>query len=224
MPCIVQAEVLYLKDGSNLVGKLVRVEGDTLYFQPSFGGILKFSKTTVWRILFDESKNEPKGQVGGDRFSRPETSAAEPGSLIVDFDGMSLANKIIVHRKRNYEDHEQANAIKSTLVVDGIEVATVIDSTTDKVYREGPDTILKNSMRLPDFRVELSAGPHSCLILIKNLGASDYKNQFEFSPLDLSLNVENVVIYPKRITTIEIGKKRGTLRLGMPELYVKTYR
>ncbi len=224
MPCIVQAEVLYLKDGSTLVGKLVRVDGDTLYFHPSFGGTLKFSKSTVWRILFDESKTEPESKAGIDRLSMPEMNAAEPGSLIVDFDGMDVSNKIVVHRNRNYEDHERANAIQSALIVDGVEVATVIDSTTDKVYREGPNTFLKNSMNLPDFRVELDAGPHSCLILIKNLGASAYKKAFEFSPLDLSLNVDNVVIYPKRKTTIEIGKKRGALKLGMPELYVKTYR
>lgn len=220
-PCLLQAEVLFLKDGSSLVGKVLRVEGDTLYFQPSFGGaVLKFSRSNIERVQFDESE---KGR-SLDQYGMPAASTADPGSLIVRFDGMSLSNKIIVHRKRNYKEHERANAIRSSLVVDGLEVASVIDSTMEKVYREGPDTYLKNTFTVPDFHVALAAGPHSCLILIKNVGIASFKNAFEFAPLDLSLNVDNVVVYSGRITTIEIGKKRGALKLGMPTLYLKTYR
>ncbi|MFH1756355.1 MAG: hypothetical protein ABIA59_11705, partial [Candidatus Latescibacterota bacterium] len=151
-------------------------------------------------------------------------TSVEPGSLIVSFDGISISNKIIVHRKRDYEGHERANAIKSALIVDGLEVASYVDSTTDKVYREGPDTHLKNTIDMKNFRVALEAGPHSCLIIIENMGAAEYRNEFESTPLELSVNVDNVIIYSKRNTTVEIGKKRGAFRLGAPNLFVKSYR
>jgi hypothetical protein len=223
-PCILQAEVLFLKDGSNLVGKLLRVEGDTLYFQPTFGGTLKFNKSDVRRIQFDDSEEGVGSRAGIDRYATPVMNEAEPGSLIVSFDGISVSNKITIHRMRNYEELERANWIQSSLIVEGREVASVIDSTIDKVYREGPDTYLKNTMNLPDFRVELESGTYSCLIVIKNIGASEHNKAFEYAPLDLSLNVDNITIYPQRNSTIEIGKKRGTFKLGMPKLYVKTYR
>jgi hypothetical protein len=203
----------------------VRVEGDTIYFQPSFGSEpLPFHKASVWRIQFDDAEKPSQGMTRVDQPSTPAMNPAEPGSLIVAFGELDISNKIVVHRKRNYEELERANAIRSALIVDGLEVASVIDSTTDKVYREGPDTYLKNTIRMNDFRVKLDSGPHSCLILIENLGASAYKKHFESTPLELSLNVENVVIYPKRSTTIEIGQKRGTFKLGKPKLYVKSHR
>jgi hypothetical protein len=224
IPCLLQAEVLFLKDGSSLVGKLVRVDGDTLYFQPSFGGLLQFDKSSVWRIQFDESENVPGSNADIGQPAMPGMNTAEPGSLIVTFDGMKISNKIVIHRKRNYEELERANAIKSALIIDGLEVASVIDSTTDKVYRDGPDTYLKNTIHMPNFRVKLDSGPHSCLIVIENIGGSDYEKHFESSPLDQALNVDNVVIYPKRNTTLEIGVKRGSFKLGKPKLYLKRYR
>jgi hypothetical protein len=224
IPCVLQAEILFLKDGSNLVGNLVRIEGDTLYFQPSFGGTLQFSKSDVWRIQFADSDPLLEKVMETGRQGEPAKKVEGPGTLVITFGGISISNKIVVHRKRNYDELERANWIKSSLVVDGSEVAAVIDSTTDKVYRDGPDTIIKNTMKMQDFRVDLDSGTYSCIIIIKNVGASEHKKDFEYAPLDLTLKVENVTIFPQRQTTIEVGKKRGAFRLGMPKLYIKTYR
>ncbi len=221
MPCLIHAEVLYLKDGSTIKGELVRVEGDTLHFKVSFGGQLKFAKDKVLWIQFSDSIPPIPTRGSGDRPGFPGMSSAEPGSLIVAFDGLELSNKIIVHRNRDYAAHESANAIESILLVDEQPVASYIDSTTDKIVRKGADTELKNTIRFADFRVQLEPGPHSCTLVVRNRGRNDYKNAFEHAPFNLTLDVGDIIIYPERDTRVEIGAKRGFLRLGAPKLFVK---
>ncbi len=221
VPCVIQAEVLYLKDGSVLVGTLIKAAADTLYFKPSYGGQVKFAKSEVLKIHFSDSIRELQGAGMGERSLLPGASSAEPGSLLVSFDGLKLSSKIVVHRGKDMSGHETANTIESLLMVDGFPVASYADSITDKKIRNGPDTVLKNTIRLSDFRVQLSPGPHTCVLIVKNSRNAGYEDAFEFEPLNVSLDFGDVIIYPGRKAHFEIGQKRGVLRLGKPKLYIK---
>ncbi len=216
IPISVQTDVLYLKDGSVLVGKLVKTARDTVYFETSFGTHMKVCRTRVLRIQFGDSISS-----GREHLAFPRAKPADPGSLVVSFSDLKISNKIIVHRNRDYARHEQANAIESILIVDGETVASYVDSTMDKTVRKGPDKILKNTIKLTDFHVALDSGPHNCLIIVRNPPRSAYENHFEHERLNLKLSLRDVIVYPGRTTQVEIGLKRGTLGLGTPRLYWK---
>ena len=220
-PGLLQAETIFLMDGSTLIGTLVKIEGDTLVIKPSFGGAVKLPKQLIWKIQFSDTIPPGQAQTGRGSAALPDFSIAEPGSLMVTFDNVKISNKIAVHRGRDYEGHERANSIEAILVVDGETVSAYVDSTTDKTIREGTDIFLKNTMEPKEFRIELPAGPHSCRILIHNPDYPEYAKEFENAPLDLKLEVGDVIIYPGRKTVIPVGLKKGFLKLGEQSLYTK---
>ena len=53
LPYLSRSEVLYLRDGSTLQGKLLRMSNDTLYVKTSFGATVPMHKSVVLRIDFD---------------------------------------------------------------------------------------------------------------------------------------------------------------------------
>jgi len=221
VPYMIQADTIYLLDGSTLVGTLEKIDGDTLYVKPSFGGMIKLSKQLIWKIQFSDAAPPGQAQTGGGSAVMPGFTSTEPGSLLVTFDDIKISNKITVYRGRDYEEHERANAIEVVLIVDGQTVSTYVDSTTDKVIRSGINTYLKNTIQLKDFRVELSAGPHACRILIRNPDYPEYETAFENARLDLKLEIGDVIVYPARKAVVPVGLKKGFMKLGNQSLYAK---
>ena len=62
LPALTQSEVLYLKDGSSIQGKLKRLVNDTLYFETSFGSSIRVPREQVVRIDFADSPTiQPPG-------------------------------------------------------------------------------------------------------------------------------------------------------------------
>ena len=221
VPYMIQADTIYLLDGSTLVGTLEKIDGDTLYVKPSFGGTIKLSKQLIWKIQFSDTAPPGQAQTGGGSAVMPGFTSTEPGSLLVKFNNLTISNKINVYRGRDYEGHERANTIEAVLIVDGQTVSTYVDSTTDKVIRKGVDTHLKNTIQLKDFRVELPAGPHGCQILIRNPDYPEYEKAFVNARLDLKLEIGDVIIYPARKAVVPVGLKKGFLKMGKPSLYAK---
>jgi len=209
-----ESETLYLRDGSALNGRFVRMAQDTVYFETSFGSVLRVHKEKVSRVDFVD------GQTPAPHESRsPIHVSEEPGTLDVSFEKFELTSRITVERDREREAHERENAIELALLLGDKKVYSVIDSTTDKIVREGPETILRNDMRPRDFKVALAPGLHRCAVVLANSRASVYVERFDPAPLDKKLTLDNVDIKPGETTYIRIGLKRKSWRIGKSELF-----
>jgi hypothetical protein len=213
LPVLSQSEVLYLKDGSTIQGKLVRFVNDTLYFETSFGPEVRVPREKVMRIDFVESALQP-----GLMQTVPQQSSA-PGTLMVSFEEFHLTSRVNVHRGKNREALTQANSIELALYVGSDKVHSEIDSVTDKEIREGPDTALRNDMSPTDFKVAVASGTYQCRVFFGNSMVGDYKDYFATGPHEKKLLVENVKILPAETTQLRIGMKRK-MKFGAAQLYV----
>jgi hypothetical protein len=216
IPAILQSEVVYLKDGSEIRGKLVSCAGDTLTFEPSFGGRIHIHRSDVVQIVFDESK--AARHVGAET----EPVAEGPGVIKITFKDDKLNSKIAVTRKSKNTEAEiiRANWIEQLLIVEGDTVYSRVDSTMDKTINKGHEKLYKNTIELDDMSAELEAGIHACVVVIRNLGTGTFDGDFDEGPLDLTLTFETVGLYPNRTTQLRVGIKKGFMRMGKPKLYL----
>ncbi len=199
------AETIKLRDGSVIKGKLVRMSGDSLYFQTGFGSVLGFNRSQVSSLIFWEDVIK--------EYVSKQNSAAEPGSLQVTFNGLKLSNKVTVHRGKHIEDNLKANYLEESLYIDSEKVFSYIDSTMDKIISNGADKEYKNTIKLQDITVGLKPGPHWCRIVIRNPGV-DFKANFSNKPFFMDLNMGDIIIYSKKTVRREVVVKKKKMGLA----------
>lgn len=214
LPGLLVSDTLYLKDGSIFKGVLIRVTGDTVYLETSFGSEIRVPKADVRRIDFVDSLEVP---VPEGRAVVPVSS--DPGTLMVTFEDFKVTSKIVMKRGRDEEGHERENSIEQALMISERKVYSVIDSTTDKVIKEGPDTKLRNDMKPVDFRVVLPSGLHHCTLVFANSRVAEYGDRFDPRPLERRLDMENINIEPGETYLVRIGSKRKKWGLSKGVLY-----
>jgi hypothetical protein len=212
LPAILQSEVLILKDGSEVKGKIVTFEGDTLVFAPSFGGKIYVHRDNIVKIIYDESVRETSSGVQPDPVG--------DGVLRVVFKNNKLSSKIALTSKyKAYADEIiRANWIDLYLIVGIDTVYTRVDTTMDKTVYKGHERLYKNTVRLEDMQVTLPAGSHRCEIVIRNRGAQSHENLFDEGPLDLHLVIDMISVTKGLSTTVNTAIKKGFLRSGSPRL------
>jgi hypothetical protein len=216
VPAILQSEVLYLKDDSEIRGTLVSFVGDTLTFEPSFGGLIRVHRSQIVQLVFDESKAAHAPAITGER-ETPEG----PGMIKVVFKDDKLSSKVVVSRANKKREAEiiRANWIEQLLVVGGDTVYSRVDTTMDKTIFQGHDKLYKNTIELEDMSAKLEAGVYQCIVLIRNVGAGVSDVDFDEGPIDVSLELETVGLYFDQTTLVRVGMKKGFLRMGQPKLY-----
>lgn len=204
-PGLLQSEVLKLRDGSVINGRLVRMESDTLYFETSFGSTLAIHRSGVVRIEFEPAAGSPAGEPLDGRSLQ---TAAEAGTLAVRFDDFQLTSRIVVKRGGDRDAYARANAIEQSLMVGDRKAHSVVDSLTDKIVRKGPETVLRNDAKPVDFKVTLPAGIYSCAVVFHNPYASEFEDSFDPSPLEKRLVLEPVIVEPANTTRLRVDLKR----------------
>ena len=219
-PGALRGEVLYLKDGSAIRGSVVKLEGDTLTFDPAFGGRIKIARSVIARIVFVESAQPgpgPSAAGGGETASG--VNPAGKGALAVTFKDRDVYSKVVVKSRKDEARLLEANYGVQLLVANGDTVYSRTDSTTDKTIYKGHVKMYRNNVELTDFEVPLKAGLYHCVVVAQSRGKDWENTEFEPNPLDLIINIDNVQVYPDRTTRIELGIKKGRLRLGKPRFY-----
>jgi hypothetical protein len=200
-----ESEKLYLRDGSVLMGKLTGVKSDSLFFITSFGARMVIERAKALRIDFSDSLIVSNRNVTNDKVL---SSSEQPGSLHVVFDSRGYSSKILVHRDRDTAASLKANSIEEALFIDNQKVFSFTDTVMDKIERNGPDKVYKNSIDLKDIKIQLRAGPHRCKIVVRNLGAIEHKDNFENKPLFEEFEIGDLVIYPGKLTQIQANVKK----------------
>jgi hypothetical protein len=225
LPALSQSETFHLKDGSTLQGTFIRFVNDTLYVKTSFGAVVPIHKSAMLRIDFAEDL--PTGlPYGSGAAPQPTpvvgmpTQSAEPGSLQVIFDKFSLTSEVIVHRGKNREELERANAIENYLLVDGVKKHSTMDTEMNQEIRVGPETKVRNKIEPEGYMVVLPAGPHHLKIGIGNTHAGDFAERFPDGVLDKTLTLDDFIIAPGHTTQVRIGLKKKFKGLGASYLYV----
>ncbi|MEJ2721769.1 MAG: hypothetical protein P8181_11620 [bacterium] len=216
VPALLLGETLYLTDGSTLKGKLVRYVNDTLYFETGFGATIAIPKDKIQRIVFSEG--EPEVPAPGPAAAAFTYTA--PGSLRVVFDKVEVSSRVSVDRGKDREAIERENWIEEALRIGNRKVYSHIDSTMDKVVRNGPETILKNDFTAVDFTVPMAPDFYHATLVIGNTFAKDYKDRFDPEPLDRRLLLENLRIEPGKTTIIRVGVKKKMWGLSKGPLYI----
>jgi hypothetical protein len=213
VPAILQGEVLYLKDGSEIRGRIEAFGADTLVFAPSFGGRIHVFRGDIVRIVFDETAAPAKTVV---------TPAEAPGTISLTFKDDKVTSKIAVKSSQKSREAElvRANWIQQIFVVGRDTVFTSIDSTMDKTIYSGHEKEFKNTMELEDVQVVVAEGVYRCVLIVRNLGADEFEDSFNEGPIEMRLEFETVGSIANQTTTLRAGIKKGFLRSGSPRFYL----
>ena len=213
-PSILLSDILYLKDGSRIPGRVISFEGDTLFYAPSYGGKISVHRDEVAKIIYDESEDTGTMPV-------TKTQPTGPGVVSVTFKDDKLTSKIKETKKTKKFKEEllKANWIEQLLIIGRDTVYSRVDTTMDKTIYQGHEKLYKNTIRLEDMTATIESGVYQCVVVIRNLGAETHKDAFDEGPLDLRLEFQTVGIHPDQTTRLQIGIKKGMLRLGRPKLY-----
>jgi len=212
VPSVLSGEILYLKDGSEIRGKILAIQADTLTFEPAFGGRIRVHRTEIAKIVFDDSVSP------GTKVTPP---ASGQGVVMVVFEGSNkLTSKIAITNKtkKNESDLIRANWIEQLLIVEGDTVYARVDTTMDKTIYKGHDKIHKNTIRLEDMSVRLDAGSYRCVVVIRNVGSETYPKEFDEGPINLSAEFEMASVQPNVTTELRVAIGKGFLRMGAPKL------
>lgn len=213
VPAILQGEVLYLKDGSEIRGRIESFGVDTLIFAPSFGGRIHVHRGDIVRIVFDETAAPAK---------QGAAVSAGPGTISLMFKDMSVTSKIAVKsgQKTNEAELIRANWIQQIFVVGPDTVYSSIDSTMEKTIYSGHEKEFKNTIELEDVQAVVDEGVYRCVLIVRNLGADEFGNSFSQGPIEMRLDFETVGAYANQTTTLKAGIKKGFLRSGTPRFYL----
>lgn len=217
LPAAVPGEVVRLKDGSTLKGRLVRVEGDTLSVRLDLGSQIKIYRALIESIVFSDSLIVDP--------ARPAVSVVVPaaptgvGVIAVKFEDREVSSKITIDKKKNWDAKVRSNNIVVEFIVDGVVAYTAIDTTTDKTIYLGQDKQLKNVAELKDFTVQVAAGSHRCELVVRNRDPDTYRQDFDPAPLNAVLDLNEVTIKPGGIQRVDVRIDKGMLRTGSPKLY-----
>ena len=215
-PALASGEVVRLRDGSTLRGRLVSVVADSLTVRLSAGPRVTLHRSQVLAIDFDDAAGiAAAGQV-------PPVAApavAGKGTIYVSFKDREVSSKISIEHKRDWDAHVRSNAIVVELLVNGVVVHAAVDSTTDKTIYKGHTTQLRNDAVLEDFSVEVPAGAHQCEVIVRNFDEDTYREDFDDKPLHAALVIDSFEVPAGSGGRIEVGIDKGTLKMGKARLY-----
>ena len=216
IPILALGEVIYLKDGTSIKGKIVEVESDTLVVDTDYGRV-RIPKDKILRIDYsDEAKPPPAAARDTLRYQ-----STEAGTLSVSFDSFRFTSRIVVERNDpNRAEYELANTIEQRLIVDGVVRHTYRDTVTDKLVYRGREIVLKNDMKPEAFKVALAPGSYTCRVHILTARGTDEKYEYQDDPVDETLALGVVDIAPGRISDYRIGSRKKKWGLGGRELFV----
>jgi hypothetical protein len=216
IPALATGEVVHLRDGSSLQGRLLAVAGDSLTFRLAIGPQVKIHRAQVLSIVFDESAGTAPPALGTPTLP-PANSGV--GTITVSFKDTKISSKISVHMKKDYEAHVRSNAIVVELIVDGNVVYSATDTTMDKTIYKGHETQLKNDATLEGFSVEVPAGRFQCEVIVRNFDENTFRDDFDPEPLHAALVLDEFEVRADGGVRIEVGIDRGTMKLGKAKLY-----
>jgi hypothetical protein len=215
LPVSGRCDIVKLRDGSTLKGRVVSIVDDTLSVETGFGALLRVPRAAVILVSFTDSLPEKP--------TAPASVEPAPGSgtgrVAVTFVDDKVSSKIGVVRGRDRAARLRANSIELRLSADGRVVHTWVDSTMDKTIYNGPERVYKNTAELEDFEVELPAGLHHLELVVRNTGYEEYADAFDGDPLQMTLPLDNIQVVADRSVRIKVGISRGLLRMGEPHFH-----
>lgn len=214
IPALAPGEVIRLRDGSSLNGRLIRVDEDSLTFRLSVGPAVRIHRAQIVSIVFDDSAAGLPA-AGATRVPAPSGS----GTIEVSFKDRELSSKISIEKKKDWDASETANDVIVELIVDGIVSFTEVDTTTDKKIYHGHETQLKNEIELADFKVQVPAGIRHCKLIVRNRGVNEYRDAFDPEPLNMVLAFDNLEVRPGEISRLDVGITRGKMKMGKARFY-----
>jgi hypothetical protein len=213
LPALIRGEVLYLKDGSSIQGKLLRLVNDTLYFETSFGSEVRVPRDQVARVEFSPST------VPSPVATHVPFQSELAGTVLVNFEKFKVSSRVSVHRDKEKAAILRANAIECALYLGSVKAFSTVDSVADEEIREGPDTVYRNDMTPARIKVAVAPGSYQCRLFLRNVARAEEAEYFVGDPLEKDLLVENVKILPGETTQLRVGMKRK-MKIGSAQLFV----
>ncbi len=217
LPAMVPGEVVRLKDGSTLKGRLLRVDGDSLTIRLSVGVPIKVHRNAVESIVFSDSIPPSPAAVPAVAGAGPADPAGV-GTVSIKFEDRNVSSKITVDKKKHWDEKVASNAIVVQFVVDGAVKYTAIDTTTDKTIYHGHDKQLKNDAELADFDIEVPAGARRCKLVVRNQDPDTFRDSFDPAPINAVLDLGEVYVRPGGLVRVDVQIDKGFLRTSSPKL------
>ncbi len=218
LPAVAPGEVVRLKDGSTLKGRLVKVEGDTLVVRLSVGAAVKVHRSQVESIVFSDSAVAMGAPLVATAVPATATPAGT-GTIEVRFEDRKVSSKITIDKKKNWDEKIRSNEIVMEFVVDGMVAYSKVDTTMDKTIYLGQEKQIKNDTQLADFDVKVKSGKHRCKLVVRNRDPDTFRDSFDPEPLSLILDFDEFTLDPNGTMRLDVRMDKGLLRLSSPKLY-----
>ncbi len=219
LPAVTSGEVVRLRDGSTLRGRLVRVAGDSLTFRLNIGTPIVLLRPQVLSIAFDDSVAAAVIAAPAVPAGTTAAAATGKGRITVSFKDRELSSKISIDKKKQWDEHVLSNHIVVEFLVDGKALYTAEDSTMDKTIYKGHIQQLKNDIKLQDFTVEAPSGMHQVELVVRNRDSDTFRYDFDPEPLNVVLVLDDFDVRAGGAVRIDVGINRGTISLGRPKFY-----
>lgn len=220
-PAVVPGEVVRLKDGSTLKGKLVGLAGDTLTVRLNMGAPIKLHRSLVEWIAFSDSVSGPvSGPVlGAPAVAAPVSAPSGTGTIQIKFEDRKVTSKITIDKKQHWDEKVRSNHIVVEFVIDGQVAYSAVDTTTDKTIYKGQKKELKNDAEFADFEVQVPVGRHRCSLVVRNLDPDTFRESFDPAPIATVLDFDEIIIDAGKVIRFDIKMDKGFLRTASPKLY-----
>ena len=201
-------EIIALRDGTSITGKLVRVSGDTLFLSTSFSDELPVLRSLVVSIEF-----EP-GIDFQTEVSPPAGKSAESAKLTLIVTGPKLTTSIRYRKSGDREDACEANRIVFRITANDKVVYEETDDRMDDEIRSEGWTILKNHFEFGRYEASLPAGKYQITLFIGNDMANAYRGQLSSGAISISRTKEEVELFQGGTTTLVMKSSQPILGLG----------
>jgi hypothetical protein len=214
LPLVSTADVIVLKDGTRLVGTVLRWDGDSLLVETDFSTRpLRLHRDRVESIMVGEAAETPEApeEAGGTSEAEAafEPAPAETGYVHVVLTGDQLYSRVRFRRRPQREEAEKLNDIYFRVFVDGEKVFEEVDDETDRVLVRGGETVLRNYFERNDYVIAVPAGTHRFRFYIGNqyLSQGPYREKDDI--LATQVEIDELTVDPAAETLVRlVGKGR----------------
>jgi len=201
-------ERITLRDGTIILGELLRMNGDTLFFKTSFIDRLPVGRDKILSIEFDKridtGMDSPPGFEG----------SSGTGKLMVIITGPDLTTSIRFRRRDDRKTAAEANKIVFRISANEKVVYEKIDGEIDNEIHSEGWTILKNRFKFSRYEVPLPAGEYRVSVFVGNDLTNEYRGKFDSGAVGVSRTKEGVRLFRDEVTTLVLKSSRPFLSLG----------
>lgn len=219
-PEVTRAEIIYLRDGSQLVGRVLGWEGDSLLVETRFSPRpLRLHRDEISKISMDETaprESIPRKEIETE--PSLESGPVDSGIVHLVITGSELYSRVRYRRKPHREKAIAINKIYMRVFVNGSRVYEEVDSVMDKQMQRGGETEVRNIFKRSDYRIPAPEGTITFRVFVGNEDLSENEYRGGKDILATQVEIPDLRVDSGEETLVKLVGKKPFLGFGRHRL------